>query len=228
MADHRVPGPLPRAHGIQQERIPQMNKSAAAGWPQWSGVHPWAHAAVVPYQPSRSSSDGIAVCLHRANLGNSFMQHSWLQQPACVKGNLECVGGCLREPCLCGEMRSRDLNSVPAFATGLLSKSPAHIGLQHLGTAPGITFVLTLPSLHFVRSLRIFRKKAPHETHIELSVSFCCLISFEIQTNAHAPLEGSKHRIVIMRKLLTAKICLALSSQYLCGLYLIYKYAFFI
>lgn len=227
MADHRVPGPLPRAHGIQQERIPQMDMSSATCWPQWNGVHFWAHAAVIPHQPSKSSTDGIAVFLHKASLGNGFGQHSWLQQPARVKGNLECVGDCYREPCLCGEMRPRNLNSVPAFATGLLCKSPAHAGLQQPGTVAGITCVLTLSSLCILRSFRIFMNKASHETDIKLSVSFFCLIFLEVQTNTHAPLQGSKHRIVTMRKLVTAEICLALSSQYLYGLYLIYKCALF-
>lgn len=53
------------------------------------------------------------------------------------------------------------------------------------------------------------------------------MVSLEVHTNTYTPLHGSKHRIVTMRKLLAAKICLALSSQQLYALYLINKCVFF-
>lgn len=77
---------------------------------------------------------------------------------------MDCLGDRYGEPCLCGvELRPRNLNSVLAFARELLCKSPANAGLQQPGTAPGVIFVVTLLSLHLVRSFRIFINKAPQE-----------------------------------------------------------------
>lgn len=55
MADHRVPGPLPRSTWHPTEEDSSNEHECSTGWPQWRGVHFWAHAVIIPYQPSRSS-----------------------------------------------------------------------------------------------------------------------------------------------------------------------------
>lgn len=64
-------------------------------------------------------------------------------------------------------------------------------------------------------------------TNRKLSVSCSCLVSLEVHTNIYASLPGSKHRTVIVKKLLAARICLALSSKQTYTLCLENKCAFF-
>jgi len=79
---------------------------------------------------------------------------------------------------LCGaELKPRNLDSVLAFATELLCKSPARAALQNPGAVPGIILVVTLFSLCLVRSFRIFIIMAPQEYKQQI-ISVTFLLAF--------------------------------------------------
>lgn len=103
---------------------------------EWSSL--LGSAAVVP-QAQQNKEWWHCSLLAQSN--DSFMQHSWCYSQHVGRETCSVWVTALGSPVF---VETRDLNSVPAFAPGLLCKSPAHAGLQHPGTVPGITFVLPL------------------------------------------------------------------------------------